>query len=229
MTEISNRQRQILVGTLLGDGCLERNKQNFRLKVDHGLGQKDYVWWKHKELSGLVNGQPKLIQALDKRSGKVYGHWRFNSKTCEIFTKHHLMFYRNRKKIVPKFIVQLLTAPVALAVWFMDDGFNRKDCLGKYLNTQAYTLEEHGLLQGCLQRNFGLTTKIHWAAGRPRLYIDAPQAERFVKLIQHEIIPSMMYKISNPVTTGIPGLRTGKEDGLVNAGHNTPISQPLLG
>ena len=185
--------------------------------------QKDYVWWKYNELSGFVNSEPKLIWALDKRSGKTYGHWRFNSKTCEIFTKLSLVFYQDKRKIVPEFIDQLLKTPLALAVWFMDDGFNRKDCLGKYLNTQSYSIKEQGLLINCLEKNFGLKTKIHWAAGKPRLYLNAFQSRKFVNLIKEHIILSMRYKISDPVTTGISGLRARKEDGSATAIHNTPI------
>jgi len=204
MTQLSDRQKQILIGTLLGDGCLERNKQNFRLRIDHGEKQEDYVRWKHRELDGFVNGEPRFIRAYDKRTSKTYGHWRFNSKTSEVFTHFNGLFYKGRRKVVPSSIDALLTTPLALAVWFMDDGYNRKDCLGKYFNTQAYTIEEQNILRRCLERNFGLSTKIHWAAGRPRLYIKAFQSALFVKTVKIHILHSLEYKILNPVTTGTP-------------------------
>lgn len=202
--QLTDRQRQILIGTLLGDGCLEWNKANFRLRIDHAVKQEEYVRWKHREFAPFVKGEPKLIEVFDKRTKKTYGHWRFNTTTSDVLKEYGRMFYRNNKKVIPVSIHTNFTTPLALAVWFMDDGFNRKDCLGKYFNTQAYSMEEQEILQNCLEKNFGTRTQVHWAAGRPRLYVNASQSEHLVQLIQPYILPSMKYKILNPVTTETP-------------------------
>lgn len=58
---LNARQQAIVIGTLLGDGCLERNGTHVRLKVDHGATQKEYVEWKFQELKSVATGLPKQI------------------------------------------------------------------------------------------------------------------------------------------------------------------------
>ena len=40
---LSIRQQAILVGKILGDGCLEKNGNHVRLKIEQADCQKDYV------------------------------------------------------------------------------------------------------------------------------------------------------------------------------------------
>src|SRR2546427_2396525 len=53
---LTSRQREILVGLLLGDGHLEKqNAQGWaRLKVEHSVRQIEYVTWKYSEWSSWV-------------------------------------------------------------------------------------------------------------------------------------------------------------------------------
>ena len=211
----NDRQKRLVVGSLLGDAHVVRTTQGYAYRANHGKAQRDYIHWKYQLLKPFIRTEPKLSQ--DRC-------WHFRTVTHPEMSGFRSRWYEgNRKRLCIKDVEEYLDA-FPLAVWIMDDGFNRKDCLGKYPNTQAYEVEGQGLLQNCLQRNFGIQTRIHWAAGRPRLYIDATQAGKFVKIIRHEMIPSMMYKISNPVTTGIPDVRTGKEDNPAGRDYNTPIS-----
>ena len=48
---MTERQRQILNGMLLGDGHLERqgDAQSARLKIEHSVAQSSYVAWKFAE------------------------------------------------------------------------------------------------------------------------------------------------------------------------------------
>ena len=56
--KLSNFQKEVLAGTLLGDGCLEtQNKgRTYRLKVEHSLTQKDYVNWKYEIFKDQLTG-----------------------------------------------------------------------------------------------------------------------------------------------------------------------------
>ena len=57
---LTSRQREILVGLLLGDGHLEKqNAQGWaRLKVEHSVRQIEYVTWKYSEWSSWVLTPP---------------------------------------------------------------------------------------------------------------------------------------------------------------------------
>ena len=66
---------------------------------------------------------------------------------------------QKRKKIVPPNIEQLLIDPIALAIWYLDDGTKRNYNACRFA-TQSFSLEENKLLQSTLERNFNLTIKI---------------------------------------------------------------------
>ena len=55
--KLTKRQKDILIGMLLGDGCLEKNGRNVRLRIEHGLSQKDYLDWKYE----MRKNAPKFL------------------------------------------------------------------------------------------------------------------------------------------------------------------------
>lgn len=189
------RQQVIVIGTLLGDGCLEKNGIHVRLKIDHGATQKEYVEWKFHELKSVATGLPKQIDFFDRRTSKIYIHWRFATQSRSEFDSFWSSFYNSGRKVIPNNIVELLNSPLALAVWYMDDGYRRKDCKALHLNTQGYTENEQILLQKCLLENFGVETKIHRARKYTKLYIPSKEANKFCKLIEPHMIPSMSRKL----------------------------------
>lgn len=192
---LNARQRSVVIGTLMGDGCLERNGTHVRLKIDHGTKQKEYVEWKFHELLDVSTTPPKLLKFFDSRTSKIYTHWRFATKSTAIFDGFWDLFYNARRKKIPSNIKEFLNTPLALAVWYMDDGYRRRDCKALHLNTQGYTENEQSLLQECLLSNFGIRTKVHWAGKHPKLYIPASEAKQFCEIVKPHMVLSMNYKL----------------------------------
>jgi LAGLIDADG DNA endonuclease family len=58
---MTERQKQLLVGMLLGDGHLERQRGVLaaRLKIEHSTSQSAYVDWKFQEWRDWVRTPPK--------------------------------------------------------------------------------------------------------------------------------------------------------------------------
>ena len=195
MKKLTKQQKDILIGKLLGDGFLEHNGKYSRLKIDHSFKQKDYVFWLYRKFDPFVAGKPYQIKYFDKRTNKFYYHWRFSTKSLLLFEKWRNRFYLNKRKIIPSDISKLLISPLSLAVWYMDDGYKRRDCKGLYLYTSAYTSKEQNLLQKVLLKNFGIETKIHYAAGQARIYIPAKYSFIFFNKIKKYIIPIFSYKL----------------------------------
>lgn len=191
---LTKRCEDVVIGTILGDGCLERNWKNVRLRIDHSETQQSLVRWKYIELKELSPSNPKRVEVFDKRTEKVYVSYRFLTQTTEKLNNYFSLFYGERKQI-PKEISKLLTSPLSLAVWYMDDGGRRNDCRSGYLNTQSFAIDEVNLLRECLESNFDIQTKIHFAAQRPRIYISQNQFEKFCDLIRPFIIPDLQYKL----------------------------------
>ena len=210
---VSSREKEIILGTILGDGHLAMLKTGARLEINHSEKQQPYVLWKHKELSGMVLARPHRIEIYDSRYAKKYIQWRFKSIVHPYLTEIYSSFYRkNGRKIVPENISDILTSPLSLAVWFMDDGGRRNDCYGLFLNTLSFTKPEHAILQKCLRKNFSLDTRLHWIKDGYRLYIPSNCAKRFCEIVHSHMLPEMQYKMSyNPVTTSFARLDRARD------------------
>jgi len=109
-----------LIGTLLGDGSLVANAhgKNYRLQIEHQKKQKSYLEWKYRVFERWCLSPPKFRVKTNS--------WYFRTISHPIFTEYRSLFYQAfyqaKKKIIPKEIETLLTNPVSLAVWYMDDG-----------------------------------------------------------------------------------------------------------
>lgn len=69
--KLTSKQKEILLGTLLGDGVLELNGRYPRLRIDHSEKQKAYVEWKYKMFYGLTtDGIKHSPSKLDQRTKK---------------------------------------------------------------------------------------------------------------------------------------------------------------
>lgn len=185
-----------MIGTILGDGCLERNGRNVRLRIDHGVKQAQFVEWKRRELSELNPSPPRLVKRRDSRTGQLHVNYRFATTTTQALNDLHTLFYPACEgKRVPPCIYDLLSSKISFAVWYMDDGGRRSDCRSGYLNTNAYRVDDVGLLMDCLYERIGITTAVHFAAGKPRIYIPSSQFERFCDFIRPHVIEEMRYKL----------------------------------
>lgn len=204
---LSERELNVLIGTILGDAYIDRYPKDARISIMHSIKQKEFVEWKFKELKRFVKMLPMRSGYFDPRYGKKYFWYRFQTRRFSEFKELGEIFYEGRVKIIPRNINLLLTHPLSLAVWYMDDGGRRKDCHGMFLNTLSYSEQEQIRLQKCLLKNFGIHTRVHWITDGFRLYIPTADARNFTKLIAPYIIPSMVYKLPyNPVTTESAGI-----------------------
>lgn len=194
--KLTQRQDAILVGTLLGDGCLERNGRNVRLRLEHGKDQKSYLLWKFRELKSIITGSVMKVRAYHKINKRIYESYRAYTFSDEAMQYYQNMFYLNNKKIIPDTICEILKDPLSLAIWFMDDGYRRNDCNAFRLGTDSFSKEEQILLQEVLSKNFGIETKIHKKGKYWNIYIPERESKKFVGIIKPYIIPKFEYKIT---------------------------------
>jgi len=188
--------RDIIVGAILGDACLERNGKHVRLRIDHGQQQRALVEWKYRQLAEVAPSPPRRVEVHDSRTHRTYIHFRFVSRKIEDLDEYFDLFYGSTgSKCVPENIASYLNSALSVAVWYMDDGGRRGDCRSGYFNTQGFTVEEVELLRGCLRWNFQLETRTHFAAGRPRIYVAKVQFPGLCDLIRPHVIPEMQYKL----------------------------------
>ncbi len=211
----SSKTREIVFGTLLGDGFLQPMKSgNIRLEVGHTPSQKEYLEWKYQQLKRFTGAKPHLVKFYDARYCKTYSQWRFKTKASRFFIPFYNYFYKTGKKQISKDIVDIFNSPLSLAVWYMDDGGKRNDSYGLFLNTLSFSYHEHEILKECLEKNFSLETRIHWIQCGYRLYVPSKEAKRFCEIVNPYILPIMRYKLSyNPVTTSFARLDRARDRG----------------
>jgi hypothetical protein len=193
--QLTSIQQQVLIGTLLGDGRLESRSKNgsARLRVHHGDSQKEYLIWKYGIFRNVATREPWKNTWIGNQTGNTYSAWFFHTKTLINLGPFHQLFYPFDKKIVPKNIGAFLT-PMALATWFMDDGCAFKGSI--ILNTHCFSVLEQTILQKWFRMALGVETKLHKDRLSYRLFMNKPNAERFLEVIESYIPDCMQRKIT---------------------------------
>ena len=197
---ITPEQRALIVGSLLGDGTMRigRNAKNANYKVEQGLEQKEYVFWKYELLKPLVFTEPKVSYRYDPVKGKYPKSWWFRTIRHPLLTEIYDLFYeregyRNGRKIVPKIIARELT-PLGLAAWIMDDGSYSRGHID--ISTYSFTLTDIDILAATLKEKFGITSTFYKDRDKGyRMFCNKAETEKLIKIITPYVIDSMKYKI----------------------------------
>ncbi|MFT8344005.1 MAG: hypothetical protein ABF652_21565 [Clostridium beijerinckii] len=199
VTEI---EQNIIVGSLLGDGSLAlygRSKNAYYR--EHGCDkQMAYRAWKCKTLHNLdFNLNTNCTYA------KLYSHSNI------FFTELYKKFYVNGIKTITADNIKLLSHPVGLACFYMDDGTLVIDSAKRNDNSiyifpriSLYTLSfskgENIIIQSHLKNTFGIQTKLKYRKDGKKTILEInKKAEiiKFINIVKPYIskIPCMKYKI----------------------------------
>ena len=192
---LSDYQKEVLIGLLLGDGCLERSQNSLgaRLKVSQNIKQNEFVAWLYEVFKYFVQTPPKVKQT--QRNSIRHEEVVFNTLTHPCFKNFYDMFYPNKKKVIPESIDQFLT-PTALTVWFMSDGsIKSKQSRGRILNTQSFLRPDIEKLICILKSKFNLQSSIRTQKDGLQIYISGKSAEILNRLLKDKILPSFYYKL----------------------------------
>ena len=202
---LTETHQEILVGLLLGDGCLETQNggRTYRLKVEQSARHEAYVRHIHELFSEWVLTPPR--RRLSRASnGTITINWAFQTVSHEAFEPYGLQFYGGGRKKVPELITDWLT-PRGFAYWFMDDGSVKSaESKGVVLNTQAFTPADVERLIEVLRSRFGLQAKIRAQSDGPQIYISGRSYERVTELIEPFVLEEMRYKIPHARRTHLP-------------------------
>lgn len=197
--KLTLEQEEALIGIMLGDGYLERKKSthNTRLCLEQAYPKNEnYLFSLFDLFKSLTISRPKvIIRKPDKRTNKFYKSIAFKTSAMFCLNKYHELFYKDKIKIVPKNIHELLTAR-GLAYWIMDDGG-----IGFYnqtiLHTRAFTKEDLFLLQNALKLNFKLKTRLEMKKENQWVIIIPVKQEVPLKdIVEIYMHSDMTYKIN---------------------------------
>lgn len=195
--KMTNIERNIIIGSLLGDGTLSKygRSLNACYRENTGLSQKPYRKWKATKL--------KNLDFKINSSGAIY------SSSHPIYTELYEIFYPGGKKIISKEGLKMLNHPIGLACLFMDDGslvinnYKKSNNITLFpqifIYSQSFTMKENILIKNHIKKVFDIELKLS-ARNDGSNYIlkinKRNEVYKFINIIKPyvEEIPSMKYK-----------------------------------
>ena len=192
LIELTSIQKELIFGSLLGDGHLNLSLKtpNPNYREEHSIKQYDYLKYKFSILKNLiVYSEVKIYNRFDDRFKiKNYQSCFILTQNNPCFIEFHKMFYKGKKKVIPQDL-SLLT-PLAIAIWFMDDG--QKFQCGYGICTNSFELNDIQRICNYLKEKYNIYTTIN---KKKAIYIKACSKIDFTNLIKPYILPSLEYKL----------------------------------
>lgn len=196
----TQEQKDILIGTLLGDASMEITKenQNSNIKWEQNISNESYINHIYEIFYEWVGIPPTIRNIKGGNAQLRQSIWFKTYRHCSLnFYKNQ--FYKKdingkQYKIVPKLIHRWLT-PRALAYWFMDDGSYNKSKNDYYLHTQGFSLKDVETLRKALNTKHNIKSNIHKDRNSYKLYILKESNETLKKTIIEYLLPCFFYKL----------------------------------
>lgn len=210
MTTLTKPQRDLIFGSLLGDGSLltETQGRTWRYRAIQASEFQPYLFHKYNILQNLCGTPPKESNTYDPRTQKTYFRWSFNTLIEPSLKFYGDMFYRFNpttqkfEKDVPFHIDKFLT-PEALAYLYMDDGAIK--WLGHSnamrICTENFTIDGTIRIKKALLNLYGIKTNLSkkktQEGERKRIEIPESSSATFCELIKPHLVDCMKYKVSD--------------------------------
>lgn len=192
--ELSDFQKQVLLGTMLGDSSFKMGKdsKNPAITCAHCVRQREYCEYKTKIFENLgSNCTYRQRRTPDKRTGKITDSYTMFVPANPTLKNWYYSFYKDKIKVIPFNLFDYFTE-VSLAFMFMDDGCKINNSYS--IATNCFSLEELNKFRVFLLEKFNLETTI-WK--QHQLYIRTKSAKRFTELISSYICDCMKYKLQS--------------------------------
>lgn len=208
---LTQEQKDLLVGTLLGDGNLqtETSGRTWRYRALHKAEHRDYLEHKHNILKNFCQSPPIYGSIDDPRTGQTYKRLYFNTTVQDSFRYYGNVFYKKDPnsnqmiKDVPLNIEQMLT-PRAVAYWYMDDGSLKWKNRSNAMRICTESFSEPGVkrLQKALKNLYNIDTQLVSKTNNNkfvgwRLAINEANSTAFREFIRPYLVPPMGYKVSD--------------------------------
>ncbi len=191
--EFTQRQKDIMYGSLLGDAYIRPGKASSALSFTHGEKQLDYLLWKLKEFDNFV-----ATKTPYKYSHPFHGNaptYSFSTITHPEIDKAQSIVYPNGKKVITEDWIKLLS-PLSLAVWYLDDGSLNKRYGTIVFCTNSFSVEEQSLLIDFLEKNYSIHAKLERRRNNQFvLRVNASESKLFRNIIAEYVPPCMDYKL----------------------------------
>lgn len=145
---LNDLQRDLIIGSLLGDGHIGKtdNHVNYYFTIGHGVKQKEYLKSKLSIVENLCNENP-----LKHRKYEDNEYYSFNTKALSLFNEY--------KSLTIEEMISNLNEN-SLTIWFLDDGSNDKNTFS--ISAKRFNKKELYYAKGILEGKFGIKSSEHF-------------------------------------------------------------------
>lgn len=212
-TDFSGFQKSLLVGSILGDGHLEKRAHlsNAIFREEHSVKQVEWLKWKHSNLKPFTTAN---MWIRDRGNTAMFpdGHGKKKQYTitnvCAISTNTHpyltylyKMFYLNNKKIISFDFMKKNFNELCLLVWICDDGYydHKRNCV--VLCTENFSYPEIKILSECISA-FNIKNSIVRHSIKKdtyRIYISNFSSNVDLREYGFNVLPKCMHHKVSPV------------------------------
>jgi recombination protein RecA len=199
---LSAMQVQVILGALMGDGNLSKpvrtDDASARFRMGHGAKQAAYLDWKVSLLANIPHAK------TGNAKGAVFADFTPLAELAEL--REAVYFGAGKKHLTWEYLKSL--TPLALAVWYMDDGCFTVRSKGVQERTaggtgrieicvEAMSPGSRDRLAHYLRDTHGLQVKLMYRGTRKIsvLQFSTSASEKFQKIVAPYIHPSMDYKL----------------------------------
>ncbi|GAA2633052.1 intein-containing recombinase RecA [Streptomyces vastus] len=198
---LSEQQEQVVLGALMGDGSLSPNRKGrtgVRFRMGHGAKQAEYLDWKVSLLGNIG------CSRTQNEKGAVFADF---SPLPELDELREVVYLGGDRKHITWEHLKALT-PLALAVWYMDDGCFTVRSQGLQERTEGGSgrieICVEAMSEGSRERivdylrdTHGLDVRLRFAGERQMavLQFGTDSSARFQEMVAPFVHPSMEYKL----------------------------------
>lgn len=194
--EPSEREKSILIGTLLGDASMQKSGL---VTMSHSIKQLEYLEFKRNLLKNISCSEIKYNERHDKRTQKTYFSNSFIVRSTAFGKKIFNHLYKE-KKVISKEVLEYYNEE-AMAMHFMDDGCMSMPFRVKYhyFATDGFDYNSVNLLKIHIKERFNLDSRIQ-IVGKNRDHhqlciVGKESNKNFEDIIKPYCTESMYYKV----------------------------------
>jgi len=183
--------KPILLGMILGDGCLQNNGKSNRVSITHGQAQLEYLEYKKSIFNTAFISITKTSSSGYKKENTIHQITTLSFYDMDYWRSD--MYIDGHKKCITKVISDTLTID-SWAIMYQDDGtLSIRSVVFSFCELDYSSIE---YLQNSLYKLFGIRGK-HYICQKGFSYLRLCVEETmiFLQHIAHRVHPCLRYKL----------------------------------
>ena len=191
---LNEKQIDLVIGSILGDGHIDKRPKYSIFIVSHAENQKEYLYWKYELMENLCNSKPfyKDPHLQKFPNGKEYlcqGSYMFRTRSIDELRQYQQLSIYERIERLNKF---------SLSVFFLDDG-HRSDNAWQ-ICVAMFNDKDKELFKNILYNNFDINITLSNSDNR-YFNLNVENSKKIDKMILNNIpneLDVVQYKIIKP-------------------------------